>query len=77
MEQLPCEPVWWLLKNLKSSWELVAHACNPSYSGGRDQEDCGLKPPGANSLRDPISKKLLSIKGLVEWLKVWLKPQYH
>jgi hypothetical protein len=22
----------------------VAHACNPSYSGGRDQEDYGLKP---------------------------------
>jgi hypothetical protein len=21
----------------------VAHACNPSYSGGRDQEDHGLK----------------------------------
>jgi hypothetical protein len=25
----------------------VDHACNPSYSGGRDQEDGGLKPaPG-------------------------------
>jgi hypothetical protein len=23
---------------------LVAHACNPSYLGGRDQEDHGLKP---------------------------------
>jgi hypothetical protein len=22
---------------------LVAHTCNPSYSGGRDQEDCGSK----------------------------------
>jgi hypothetical protein len=22
----------------------VAHACNPSYSGGRGQEDCGSKP---------------------------------
>jgi hypothetical protein len=22
----------------------VAHACNPSYSGGRDQEDCSSKP---------------------------------
>jgi hypothetical protein len=22
----------------------VAHICNPSYSGGRDQEDCGLRP---------------------------------
>jgi hypothetical protein len=23
---------------------MVAHACNPSYSGGRDQEDHGSKP---------------------------------
>jgi hypothetical protein len=23
---------------------LVAHAYNPSYSGGKDQEACGLKP---------------------------------
>jgi hypothetical protein len=23
---------------------LVTHKCNPSYSGGRDQEDLGLKP---------------------------------
>jgi hypothetical protein len=35
----------------------VAHACNPSYSGGRDEEDHGLKPALANSSRDPISKK--------------------
>jgi hypothetical protein len=31
------------------SWVLVAHACNPSYSGGRDQEAHGLKPAWANS----------------------------
>jgi hypothetical protein len=49
----------------------VAHACNPSYSGGTDQEDHGLKPAWANSLRDPISKKKKQHKkGLVEWLKV-------
>jgi hypothetical protein len=35
----------------------VAHACNPSYSGGRDQEDCGSKPGKTNNLQDPISKK--------------------
>jgi hypothetical protein len=23
----------------KHSWVLVAHSCNPSYSGDRDQED--------------------------------------
>jgi hypothetical protein len=39
------------------SWVLVAHACNPNYSGGRDQEDCGSKPDQANSSRDPITKK--------------------
>jgi hypothetical protein len=48
----------------------VAHACNPSYSGGRDQEDCGLKPARANSLLDTISKKIHHKKGLVLWLKV-------
>jgi hypothetical protein len=36
---------------------LVAHACNPSYSGGRDQEDQSLKAAPANSSWDPISKK--------------------
>jgi hypothetical protein len=36
---------------------LVAHACTPSYSGGRDQEDCGSKPALANGSQDPISKK--------------------
>jgi hypothetical protein len=40
---------------------VVAHACNPSYSGVRDQEDYGSKPPKKN----PSQKK-----GLVEWLKV-------
>jgi hypothetical protein len=35
---------------------LVAHTCNPSYSGGRDQEDLGSKSARANSVRDPISK---------------------
>jgi hypothetical protein len=39
------------------SWASVAHACNPSYSGGRDQEDQSLKPVWANSSWDPISKK--------------------
>jgi hypothetical protein len=27
----------------------VAHACNPSYSRGRDREDHGSKPARANS----------------------------
>jgi hypothetical protein len=40
----------------KKGQALVAHTCNPSYSGGRDQEDHSLKPTQGNHLRDPISK---------------------
>jgi hypothetical protein len=48
--------------NIIRKWMLVAHACNTSYSGGRDQEDRGSKPARANSLTDsvlgiPITKK--------------------
>jgi hypothetical protein len=45
------------IRNPKNSKVPVAHACNPSYSGGRDQEDWGSKPARANRLWDPISKK--------------------
>jgi hypothetical protein len=34
----------------KKFWVWVAHGYNPSYSGGRDQEDHGLKPSWANGL---------------------------
>jgi hypothetical protein len=51
-------------------WPLVAHACNPSFSGGRDQKDHGSKPAWANSLQDPLLKNSSQQKGLVEWLKV-------
>jgi hypothetical protein len=35
-----------LFKIYKNNWAPVTHACNPSYSGGRDQ-DCSSKPaPG-------------------------------
>jgi hypothetical protein len=46
-----------------------AHTCNPSYSGSRDQENLIQNQPQANSLLDPISKKLITKKELVEWLK--------
>jgi hypothetical protein len=36
---------------------MVAHDCNPSYSGGRDQKDLDSKPAWVNSLRDPILNK--------------------
>jgi hypothetical protein len=47
--------LWWQIENV--CWVLVAHACFPSYSGGRDQEDCSSKPPWANGFPDPVSKK--------------------
>jgi hypothetical protein len=51
---------WYLLKLVQEKgeegykgewqcWEPVAHAYNPSYVGGRDQEDQGSKPAWANS----------------------------
>jgi hypothetical protein len=36
----------------------VAHTCNPSYSGGRNQEDCGSKPA------QQIVHEILSLKTL-------------
>jgi hypothetical protein len=47
---------------------LEDRACAPSYSW--DTKDLCLKPFWANSVRDPISKKPITKKGLVEWLKV-------
>jgi hypothetical protein len=37
-------------KKIRTSWAAVAPTCNPSYSGGRDQEDHGLKLDQANGL---------------------------
>jgi hypothetical protein len=49
----------------------VAHTCNSSYSGGRDQEDGCSKSAWANSSQDPIFKTpITKTKGLVEWFKV-------
>jgi hypothetical protein len=36
---------------------VVAHACNLSYSGGRDREDQGSRPAQTKSCRDPVSTK--------------------
>jgi hypothetical protein len=54
-------------------------ACNPSYSGGRDQEDHGLKPAGANSSRDPISKNPSQKRAgaVAHSVGPEFKPQYH
>jgi hypothetical protein len=57
----------------------VAHACNPSYSGGRDQEDHSSKPAQANSLQDPISKLPITKRtgGVTQGLGPKFKPQYQ
>jgi hypothetical protein len=55
----------------------VPHAYNPSYSGGRDQEDFASKPAQANSSQDPVLKKTHHQKGLVAQGKgPEFKPQY-
>jgi hypothetical protein len=42
----------------------VAHTCNPSYLGGRDQEDGSSQAALASSLGDPTSKIPKHRKGL-------------
>jgi hypothetical protein len=49
---------------------MVAHACNPSSSGGRDQEDCGLRPTEIKS--ETLSQKYSTQKrasGVAEVVK--------
>jgi hypothetical protein len=65
-------------KNYQRSQALVAHA-KPSYSWGRDQEDCGLKPAQANSSRDPTSKSPSEKRagGIAQDVDLEFNPQYH
>jgi hypothetical protein len=58
---------------------LVDHTCNPSYSGGRDQEDQGSKPDRANSPREPISKNPHKKRtgGVAQVVAPEFKPQYR
>jgi hypothetical protein len=55
----------------------VAHACNPSFSGGTDQEDYSSKPAEANSSRDPILKKAIRKRagGMAQGVGSEFKPQ--
>jgi hypothetical protein len=50
-------------KEMKESWVPVTYSYNPSYSGGRDQEDRSSKPAQATSSPDPILKKPITKKG--------------
>jgi hypothetical protein len=58
----------------------VAHACDPSFSGGTDQEDCSSKQLEQKSLGDPISKKENLHKragGVAQGICSEFKPKYH
>jgi hypothetical protein len=58
----------------------VAHACYPSYSGGRDQEDRGWKPAQANSsLRPYLGKTFHKNRagGVAQGEGSEFKPQYQ
>jgi hypothetical protein len=57
----------------------VAHTCNPSYSGGRDQEDLSSKPAQIRSSQDPILKKPYTKRagGVAQGESPEFKPQYH
>jgi hypothetical protein len=48
--------VYFSVKNNDIGWVLVAHACNLSYLGGRDQEDCCSELYTENSLQE-LSQK--------------------
>jgi hypothetical protein len=53
--------------------------CNPSYSGGKDQEDHGLKPAWANSSSETLPPKNPSQKRagrVAQGVSPEFKPQY-
>jgi hypothetical protein len=57
----------------------VAHTYNPSYSGGRDQEDHGSKPAWANSSARPYLEKKKSytrVGGMAHGVGPEFKSQY-
>jgi hypothetical protein len=63
------------LTNGVEVWVLLAHACNRSYSGSRDQEDCGLNPVQSQPKAE-CSGVVLSSQ-LHKWLRSgasWFKP---
>jgi hypothetical protein len=60
--------------------EKVRHFCNPSYSGGRDQDDCGLKLAPSKQFIKTLSQKNPSQKGaggVAQNVGPEFKPQHH
>jgi hypothetical protein len=73
--------IFLLIKIRYLIWVPVAHACNPSYSGGKGQEECSSKPAWANSSPDPISRKKKKSQkragGVAQVVGHEFKPQYR
>jgi hypothetical protein len=61
-----------------ASQALVSHAYNPSYSGGRNQEDHGLKPAWTNSSLRPYlkNKSHKRASGVAQSVGPEFKPQH-
>jgi peptide deformylase len=61
---------------------LVAHTYNPSYSAGRDQEDCCLNQPGQivhetiSKNKKKIMKKMVGAGRMAQGVGPEFKPQY-
>jgi hypothetical protein len=53
----------------------MAQACNTNSSGGKDQEDHGLKAAWANSSQDSILKKPFTKIGVPQGVGPEFKPQ--
>jgi hypothetical protein len=61
------------------SWALVVHACNPSYSGGKDQEIKVRSQPG-QAVLETLSQMTLHknrVGGMTQGEFPEFKPQYH
>jgi hypothetical protein len=58
------------------SWAQVTHACNPSYSRGRDQEDHSSKTAQANSLCILKYPTQNSTDGVAQGVDPEFKPRY-
>jgi hypothetical protein len=68
------------IKNRHLKPATLAHACNPSYSRDRNQEDHGLEPARANSSQECISKKKTNTHragGVAQGIDPEFKLQYH
>jgi hypothetical protein len=61
--------LWDTVIKIFTSWVPVADTCNPSYSGGRDQEDVSSKPAPGKYFAWLCFENIQYKTGLVEWLK--------